>query len=177
MPIKLEDITESVVVQLNVDVTNPKPDKRSRDWFKLPTIKAGSRFLLTPHLPPPADLPPGVPDVAMVRITVREFCGGGRCGPSIDLWAVSARREAARQRIDGSDLVEAMLPHLYPVEASVGTVLATVGDVYADARADAVLAHLVDAGAISLASIRAAANVHNAMSEDEWVAFSKRHDL
>jgi hypothetical protein len=35
-----------IVLQLHTDVKNPEPDRRSKDWTKLPVIKAGLRFLL-----------------------------------------------------------------------------------------------------------------------------------
>jgi len=31
--------------ELKYNVTNPRPDRRSKDWNKLPEIKAGSRFI------------------------------------------------------------------------------------------------------------------------------------
>jgi hypothetical protein len=32
--------------QVTVDIKNPRPDRRSRDWDKLPVIPAGSRFIV-----------------------------------------------------------------------------------------------------------------------------------
>lgn len=36
------------IIQTTVDITNPEPDRRSKDWNKQPTLKAGSRFIVTP---------------------------------------------------------------------------------------------------------------------------------
>jgi len=32
------------VIELTADVKNPQPDRRSKDWYKLPVIPAGMRF-------------------------------------------------------------------------------------------------------------------------------------
>src|SRR5262245_50207445 len=34
------------VIQLHTDVQNPEPDRRSKDWTKIPVIKAGLRFMV-----------------------------------------------------------------------------------------------------------------------------------
>src|SRR5262245_5795098 len=34
------------VIELVRDVTNPEPDRRSKDWHKLPTIPAGTRLIV-----------------------------------------------------------------------------------------------------------------------------------
>jgi len=36
------------VIELVRDVTNPEPDRRSKDWHKLPTIPAGTRLIVEP---------------------------------------------------------------------------------------------------------------------------------
>ena len=35
----------TVIRQLRETITNPHPDRRSKDWNKLPTIPAGSQFI------------------------------------------------------------------------------------------------------------------------------------
>jgi len=39
---------ETYVIELVRDVTNPEPDRRSKDWHKLPVIKAGTRLIVRP---------------------------------------------------------------------------------------------------------------------------------
>lgn len=34
------------IIETTADVTNPEPDRRSRDWTKLPTIPKGTRFVV-----------------------------------------------------------------------------------------------------------------------------------
>jgi hypothetical protein len=36
------------VIQTTADISNPDVDRRSKDWTKLPTIAAGSRFVVQP---------------------------------------------------------------------------------------------------------------------------------
>ena len=38
-----------IVIQLHTDVQNPQPDRRSKDWNKLPIVKAGERFMVQKH--------------------------------------------------------------------------------------------------------------------------------
>jgi hypothetical protein len=42
-------MTKYHVVETTADITNPEPDRRSKDWTKLPQIKAGTRFLVNPE--------------------------------------------------------------------------------------------------------------------------------
>ena len=35
------------IIQTTVDIENPEPDRRSKDWTKQPTIKAGNRFIVS----------------------------------------------------------------------------------------------------------------------------------
>ena len=41
--------TKAVVIELNHDIRNPKPDRRSKDWHCWPMVKAGMRFIVTGH--------------------------------------------------------------------------------------------------------------------------------
>lgn len=36
------------IIQTTVDIENPEPDRRSKDWNKRPLVEAGSRFIITP---------------------------------------------------------------------------------------------------------------------------------
>jgi hypothetical protein len=38
------------IVQTTVDLKNPEPDRRFKDWTKRPTVEAGSRFIVSPDL-------------------------------------------------------------------------------------------------------------------------------
>jgi len=40
-------MSDNYIIELRVDVKNPQADRRSKDWYKLPTIPAGSRFIVT----------------------------------------------------------------------------------------------------------------------------------
>jgi len=39
-------MTDAFVIELRCDLTNPEPDRRSKDWHKRPTIPAGMRFIV-----------------------------------------------------------------------------------------------------------------------------------
>lgn len=41
--------TDVTIIELAVDVSNPTPDRRSKDWNKLPVVPKGSRFIVTEH--------------------------------------------------------------------------------------------------------------------------------
>lgn len=42
-------MSRAYVVQTTFDIDNPYPDRRSKDWNKLPAIEAGSRFIVSGH--------------------------------------------------------------------------------------------------------------------------------
>jgi hypothetical protein len=37
------------VIETTADIVNPQPDRRSKDWNKLPNITVGTRFLVEPE--------------------------------------------------------------------------------------------------------------------------------